>query len=317
MNIYSNRNIAFLLFIILAAILPFISLSTAEATDILIFGFFAISFNVLLGFTGILSFGHGLYFGLGAYGTGLFLKWVDVSPISLLAGVMLASSIAAIVAYFCTIRRGVYFALITVAFNQLFYFIFYSWRSFTGGDDGLIGIKRFSIDIPFLSSIPLNDHLFRYYFFFIIAVIAIYSIKRILDSPFGLILQALRDNEERVKCLGYDINKFRYSAFLLSGLFSGIAGSLYCIHLRYVGVNVMHWLFSGQVIMMTLLGGMSTFFGPFVGAALFVFLRDLISRFTMHWQAIVGLLFIALTLGFRRGVLGRLAHYLEIRSQKE
>lgn len=317
MNIYSNRNFVFLLFIILASILPFISLSVAEATDILLFGFFAISFNILLGYTGILSFGHGLYFGLGAYGTGLFLRWVDVSPISIIVGVMLATSIAAIVGYFCTIRRGVYFALITVAFNQLFYFIFYSWRDFTGGDDGLIGIKRFSIDIPFLSSIPLNDHLVRYYFFFIICVIAIFVIKRILDSPFGLILQAVRENEERVKCLGYDIRKYRYSAFLLSGLFSGIAGSLYGIHLRYVGVTILHWLFSGEVIMMTLLGGMSTFFGPFVGAALFVFLRDLISRYTMHWQFFVGVLFIALTLGFRRGVLGTLARYLEIHSKKE
>lgn len=311
-----NKNYIFLIFLFIAAILPFISLSVAEATDMLLLGLFAISFNILLGFTGILSFGHGLYFGLGAYGTGLFLRWASVSPLSILAGIILATTLAAVVGYFCTLRRGVYFALITVAFNQLFFFIFYSWRSFTGGDDGLIGIKRFSLDLGFLS-IPLNDHFVRYYFFLTIVAISIFIIKRILESPFGLILQGIRENEERIRCLGYDPNRYRFASFLLSGMFSGVAGALFCIHLRYVGVTILHWMFSGEVIMMTVLGGMSTFFGPFAGAIVYVFLRDLVSRYTMHWQLVVGITFILLTLWLRRGVLGRLVHYLELRSHME
>ncbi|WP_455277249.1 branched-chain amino acid ABC transporter permease [[Eubacterium] cellulosolvens] len=302
-----------LLFLFFTLILPFFSISVAQATDILLFGLFAISFNILLGFTGILSFGHGLFFGLGAYGTGLFLKYVSVSPLSIAVGTTLATIVAAIVAYFCTIRRGVYFAMITIAFNQLFYFIFFTWRDFTGGDDGLVGIRRFIIELPFLPTITLQDPLVRYYFFFMIVGISIFLIKRILESPFGLILQAVRENEERTMCLGYNVNSFRFASFLLSGLFSGIAGSLYCIHLRFVGVTVLHWMFSGEVIMMTILGGMHIFFGPFIGAVLFVFLRDLLSNFTMHWPLIIGVLFIILTLWLRRGVLGRLASYLELR----
>jgi branched-chain amino acid transport system permease protein len=288
----------------------------AEATDMLIFGLWAISFNILLGFTGILSFGHGLYFGLGTYGTGLFLKWVSVSPFSILAGIILATAAAAMVGIFCTIRRGHYFALITVAFNQLFFFIFYSWRDFTGGDDGLVGIQRFSLDLPFIS-IPLSDHYVRYYFFLTIVVITVFIIKRIVESPFGLILRGVRENDERVKCLGYEVNRYKFASFLLSGLFSGVAGTLYCIHLRYAGIPILNWLFSGDVIMMCVLGGMTTFFGPFAGAILFIFLRDVTSRYTMYWGLIVGAIFIALTLWLRKGVMGKLVDYLDLRAIKD
>ncbi|MEM3381265.1 MAG: branched-chain amino acid ABC transporter permease [Nitrososphaerota archaeon] len=312
MNSILKTHRDYIVFVIVAIFLPYISLSVAEATDMILYGLFAMAFNILLGFTGILSFGHGLFFGLGAYGTGLYLRWVEVSPISLIVGIFSATLIAAIVAYFCTIRKGVYFAMITIAFNQLFYFIFYSWRSFTGGDDGLIGLKRFEINIPFISTIYLTDHFVRYYFFLIIVAISIYLIKRIVESPFGLVLQGIRENEERVKCIGYDVDRYKFVSFLLSGLFSGIAGALYVIHLKYVGITTLHWSFSGEVIMMTLLGGMYTLFGPFGGAILYVFLRDLFCKYTTNWQLIVGALFIILTLWLRRGVLGRLVSYLEV-----
>ena len=294
-------------FFVFFAIFPFLLPYKALATQVLIFGLFALGFNLLYGYTGLLSFGHAAYYGLGAYGTGIALAKLQVGSLwaGLGAGLLLAAAGGAVIGYFCLQRRGIYFAMLTLAFAQLLYFIAFHLPDWTGGDDGLRGIPQLKLELG-ASSFSLDSTLGFYYFSYALVGLAVAGLKRILDSPFGAVLQAIRENRDRAVACGYDVNRVRLLSFVFSALFAGLAGSLDALRLTVVPIEALYWTTSGQVVMMTLLGGAGTFFGPFVGAATFLVLEDRLSVFTESWPLVIGVIFSAFVLFLPSGIWGTL-----------
>ena len=294
-------------FFVFFAIFPFLLPYKALATQVLIFGLFALGFNLLYGYTGLLSFGHAAYYGLGAYGTGIALAKLQVGSLwaGLGAGLLLAAAGGAVIGYFCLQRRGIYFAMLTLAFAQLLYFIAFHLPDWTGGDDGLRGIPQLKLGLG-ESSLSLDSTLGFYYFSYALVGLAVAGLKRILDSPFGAVLQAIRENRDRAVACGYDVNRVRLLSFVFSALFAGLAGSLDALRLTVVPIEALYWTTSGQVVMMTLLGGAGTFFGPFVGAATFLVLEDRLSVFTESWPLVIGAIFSAFVLFLPGGIWGTL-----------
>lgn len=296
-----------LTFALVFAIFPFVVPYKALATQVLIYGLFALGFNVLYGYTGLLSFGHAAYWGLGAYGTGIALAKLKLASVwgALGAGLVLAGVGGLIIGFFCLRRRGIYFAMLSLAFAQLLYFIAFHMADVTGGDDGLRGIRLPPISLPGLS-LSLESSLSFYYFALVLVTLALLALKRILDSPFGAVLQAIRENSDRAGACGYDIRKIKLLSFVFSALFCGLAGGLDALRLAVVPVESLYWTTSGQVVIMTLLGGAGTFFGPFVGAATFLVLEDRLSVFTESWPLFIGLIFMAFVLFLPKGIWGTL-----------
>ena len=296
-----------LTFALVFAIFPFVVPYKALATQVLIYGLFALGFNVLYGYTGLLSFGHAAYWGLGAYGTGIALAKLKLASVwgALGAGLVLAGVGGVIIGFFCLRRRGIYFAMLSLAFAQLLYFIAFHMADVTGGDDGLRGIRLPPISLPGLS-LSLESSLSFYYFALVLVTLALLALKRILDSPFGAVLQAIRENSDRAVACGYDIRKIKLLSFVFSALFCGLAGGLEALRLAVVPVESLYWTTSGQVVIMTLLGGAGTFFGPFVGAATYLVLEDAISVWTESWPLAIGAIFMAFVLFLPRGIWGTL-----------
>lgn len=296
-----------LTFALVFAIFPFVVPYKALATQVLIYGLFALGFNLLYGYTGLLSFGHAAYWGLGAYGTGIALARLQVTSLwgALGAGLLLAGVGGAVIGFFCLRRRGIYFAMLSLAFAQLLYFIAFHLADVTGGDDGLRGIRVPALELPGVS-LSLDSSLRFYYFAFVIVTLALLVLKRILDSPFGAVLQAIRENSDRAAACGYDIRRIKLLSFVFSALFCGLAGGLDALRLSVVPVESLYWTTSGQVVIMTLLGGAGTFFGPFVGATTFLVLEDRLSVFTESWPLFVGIIFITFVLFLPRGIWGTL-----------
>ena len=294
-------------FLVFFAVFPFLVPYKALATQVLIFGLFALGFNLLYGYTGLLSFGHAAYYGLGAYGAGIVLAKLHVPSTwaALGAGLLLAGAGGAIIGFFCLRRRGIYFAMLTLAFAQLLYFVGFHLADWTGGDDGLRGIPQLALGFPGFA-IPLESPLAFYYFCFALVGVAVAVLKRILDSPFGAVLQAIRENSDRAVACGYDINRVKLLSFVFSAMFAGLAGSLDALRLTVVPIESLYWTTSGQVVMMTLLGGAGTFFGPFVGAAAYLVLEDRVSTFTESWPLVIGAIFSAFVLFLPRGIWGTL-----------
>jgi branched-chain amino acid transport system permease protein len=292
----------FFVLIILLFMPVFIPIPTAST--ILIYGLYAMGYNVALGYTGMLSFGHAAFFGLGAYGAGIALRYFNTSVwTGLLSGVILASFFALIIGALCVRKRGVYFALLIAAFGQMFYFIALSpLKHITGGEDGLKGIRILTTTFPF--SINLAKPYYLFLFIFFIVAVSILLMHRLLNSPFGSLLQGIRENEKRLRACGYNTNLIKVFSFTISGLFSGLAGALFTIFLGYVPLTSLYWLTSGTALLMTLLGGFGTFFGPLLGAGIFIYFEDTISAIISRWEIIVGGLFIFLILVFPDGVLG-------------
>src|SRR5688572_31073214 len=271
------------------------------ATQILVFGLYATSFNMLLGYAGLLSFGHSTYFGLGAYATGLVMKWWNPHVlVAMAAGIILASVAAAIIGWFCLRRRQVYFSMLTLAFNQMVFFVFQQSRDVTGGDDGLRNIPIADFDVPFVGSIPLEGLRYpenRYFFVLVVVVLSLILIQRIVDSPFGRVLQSIRESEERAKALGYPTDRILLLAFVFAGAFAGLAGALWALLAGFVGLETLGWLWAGDAVLMTIVGGAGSFVGPFIGAAVFQSLREYVSRheallFGMGWQFYTGTIFV-------------------------
>jgi branched-chain amino acid transport system permease protein len=296
-----------LTFALVFAIFPFVVPYKALATQVLIYGLFALGFNLLYGYTGLLSFGHAAYWGLGAYGTGIALAKLKIASLwgALAAGLLLAGVGGVIVGFFCLRRRGIYFAMLSLAFAQLLYFIAFHLADVTGGDDGLRGIQVPALSLPGVS-LSLESSLAFYYFALTLVTLALLALKRILDSPFGAVLQAIRENSDRAVACGYDIRKIKLLSFVFSALFCGLAGGLDALRLAVVPVESLYWTTSGQVVIMTLLGGAGTFFGPFVGAATFLVLEDRLSVFTESWPLFIGLIFMAFVLFLPKGIWGTL-----------
>ena len=278
---------------------------TALGTRVLVLGLAAMSVNFLLGFTGVLSFGHAAYFGLGAYGAGFALKFLAPStPLSLLAGTLLGGIAGGVLGALIARRRGVYFAMVTIAFGQVFYYIAFQWSSVTGGDDGLRGFSRQPLDLGLATIDILSNANAFYYFVLLCVALAVGLMGFILRSPFGRTLIAIRENERRARFLGIPVDRHIWIAFTLSCFFMGFAGALYALVNNFADPRGLHFSQSGDFVMMAVMGGMRRFWGPLLGAAVFVVLQDYLSSITVNWMSFVGMLFIAIVLFFPRGLLG-------------
>ena len=296
-----------LCFFVVFAVFPWVVPYKALATQVLIYGLFALGFNLLYGYTGLLSFGSAAYWGLGAYGTGIALAKLKVTSLWLALGVGLGLALlgGVVIGFFCLRRRGIYFAMLTLAFAQLLYFSGFHLADWTGGDDGLRGITVPPAGL-FGLHLSLDRSVAFYYFTLAVVGLAVAVLKRILDSPFGAVLQAIRENTDRAIACGYDIARIKHLSFVFYALFCGLAGALDALRLTVVPIESLHWSTSGQVVIMTLLGGAGTFFGPFVGAGAFLVLEDLISARTESWPLAIGLIFMAFVLFLPKGIWGTL-----------
>jgi branched-chain amino acid transport system permease protein len=286
--------------------LPFLGGYTALACRVLVFGLAAMSFNILLGFTGVMSFGHAAYFGLGAYGAGLCLKFVAAStPLAIVAGTLLGGVAGALFGLLLVRRRGVYFAMVTIAFGQICFYIAYKWDDLTGGYDGLRGFSRQPIDLGLFQLDLTNNNIFYYFLLVVFAIVTALQ-GGLLRSPFGRTLLAIRENERRARFLGIPIERHIWLSFTVSCFFTALAGSLYALLNNFADPMGLHYTMSGNIVIMTVMGGMRAFWGPLIGAAMFVVLQDYISSMTVNWMSFVGLIFVLVVLFFPRGVLGML-----------
>ncbi|MGM3277052.1 branched-chain amino acid ABC transporter permease [Ralstonia sp. 24A2] len=285
--------------------MPLLGGYTALGTRVLVLGLAAMSVNFLLGFTGVLSFGHAAYFGLGAYGAGLALKFLAQStPLALVCGTLLGGIAGALLGALSVRRRGVYFAMVTIAFGQVFYYIAFQWSSLTGGDDGLRGFTRAPLHLGF-TTIDILSNADAFYYF-VLACLALVTgvMAGVLRSPFGRTMIAIRENERRARFLGIPVNRHIWIAFTLSCFFMGFAGALYALLNNFADPRGLHYSQSGDFVMMAVMGGMRSFWGPLLGAVVFVVLQDYLSSITVNWMSFVGMLFVAIVLFFPRGLLG-------------
>jgi branched-chain amino acid transport system permease protein len=287
--------------------LPFVGGYTALASHVVIMGLVAMALNFLLGFTGVMSFGHAAYFGLGAYGAGLTLSYVaDSTGLAMLDGILLGGIAGTLLGMLIARRRGVYFAMMTIAFGQIFYYIAYSWDSFTGGYDGLRGFSRQPIGIgPYTLDIQGNSTLFYYFVLFVFAI-SVGLMALLLRSPFGRTLIAIRENQRRARFLGIAVDRHIWLSFSISCFFASTAGALYALLNNFADPTSLHYTLSGEIVIMVVMGGMRSFWGPLVGAAIYVVLQDYISSITENWMSFIGLLFVLVVMFFPRGILGML-----------
>ncbi|MBV8507179.1 MAG: branched-chain amino acid ABC transporter permease [Alphaproteobacteria bacterium] len=278
---------------------------TSLGSRVLVLGLAAMSLNFLLGFTGVLSFGHAAYFGLGVYGVGLTIKYLVPSTlIGMAVGVIAGTIAAALIGLLIVRLRGIYFAMVTIAFGQVFYFIAYRWNSVTGGDDGLSGWHRMPIDLGFTTvEIPGNDKAL-YYLVLVCFAVAVGIMAALLRSPFGRTLLAIRENERRASFLGIPVDRHIWLSWVISCLFVSLAGTLYALLNNFADPHDLRWDQSGDFVIMAVLGGMRAFWGPLIGAAIFVVLQDYVSSETANWMSFIGLFFVLVVLFFPRGVLG-------------
>ena len=303
-----HRVVSALLFLL---VLPFLMPYDALSVNILIFGLYAVGFNLLFGYTGMLSFGHAAFLGVGGYLAGIAVVhggWPWWAAI--VTGVAASCVAGAIIGYLAIRTRGIYFSMVTLALAQIVYYIFYKADAWTGGENGLRGVRVASIDLPGLR-IDFLDPLNKYYVIFVFVTLALWFVSRILNSPFGAVIEAIRENEKRALACGYDVARAKLQVFVLSAGICGLAGALRALHLSIVPIDSLHYLQSGQAVMMCLLGGMGTFFGPFVGAAVFLYLEDTLTNLTRYWMGAVGVVFMVFVLFFPKGIWGTLVDQMQ------
>ena len=292
-------------------LMPWLLPYEALAVNVLIFGLFAVGFNLLFGYTGLLSFGHASFLGVGSYLTGMSIVHGGLSWwLAILVGVASATAAGAVIGFLAIRTRGIYFAMVTLALGQIVYYLFYKAETWTGGENGLRGIRVEPIDL-FGLRLDFFNPTTKYYIMALIVVLALWFVSRVLNSPFGAVIETIRENEKRAAACGYDVARSKWLAFVLSAGICGLAGALRALHLSIVPIDSLHYLQSGQVVMMSLLGGMGTFFGPFVGAAVFLYLEDIVTNATRYWMAVVGLVFMLFVLFFPRGIWGSLMNWLQ------
>lgn len=278
------------------------------ALDILAWGLFAVAFDLLFGFSGLLSFGHAAFWGGSAYVTAYLLSSGQSVPVAMLGGTLSALALAVPIAYLSVRSAGIYFSMITLAFAQMVYFVALQWTDVTGGENGLQGFER-----PSLFGLDFSDSVTRYYFCLAVFALGFYIAYRTVRSPFGQAQQAVRDNEGRAQSIGYNPVRFKFTAFLISAGLAGLAGSMYTFGHGVVSLDVTKWTTSGEVVMMTLLGGTTTLFGPAVGAGLVLLLRDQLTTSSLPVGIVTGLVFVATVLFFRAGVVGTVQGWLRRR----
>ena len=299
------------------AVFPFIMPYEALAINILIFGLFAMGFNLLFGYMGLLSFGHAAFLGIGSYLTGIAIVHYGLPWAAAILIGIIGAAIGGLIMGFLAIRtRGIYFSMVTLALGQIVYYIFYKAESLTGGENGLRGVR---VDAFNILGFPVDflNPLVKYYIILFFVVLAIWLISRILNSPLGAVMEAIRENEKRAAACGFDVAKTKLLVFVLSAGICGLAGSLRALHLSIVPIDSLHYLQSGQAVMMSILGGMGTFFGPFVGAAVMLYLEDVVTTFTKHWMAVIGLIFMFFVLFFPKGIWGTILSKLNVQQDSK
>ena len=282
---------------------PFIGLYPVFMMKALCFAIFACSFNLLLGYTGLLSFGHAAYLGAAAYATGWLVRSAGWSPeLGVLAGTGIAGLLGLVVGMIAIRRQGIYFAMVTLALAQMVYFVFLQ-APFTGGEDGLQGVPRGKL----FGLISLANDRALYYVVLAVFVAVFLFIIRIVHSPYGQVLKAIRENEPRAISLGYDVDRYKLLAFVLSTTLAGLAGSMKTLVLGFATLSDAHWSLSGEVVLMTLLGGMGTFAGPVIGAFTIIGLQNFLADQVGSWiNVIIGAIFVVCVVAFRRGFVGEL-----------
>lgn len=267
--------------------------------ELLVASLFAVSFNLVFGHGGMISIGHAAFYGVGAYSTAILLKNLAVPlPLALLAGMLLAALVGVVIAYFSIRLTGFYLAFLTLAFAQLVYVVIWKWYDLTGGDNGIVGVP-----VPSLISSPQEPWRF-YYFTLVLVAVSLSILWRITNSPFGSTLRACRDNLERTEFIGVNVMACRLLAFVISALFSGLAGGLMALSLGGAFPDFAHWTKSAEVTLMALLGGMFTFSGPIVGAGLMVLLKFSITRYTEYWMIFMGPTLVLAVIFVRQGIVG-------------
>ena len=288
------------LFILIFGLIPFVKQSDYHlmlANHVLIWGMFAVAFNMLFGVTGMLSFGQALYYGLGAYSVGLLVKNYGSSMFLPAIGFgLIATIILSLLVGLLVIRlSGVYFTVLTLAFGQLAWQITFRWYRFTGGDDGIQGIMPSGL---------LENHTVYYYFTLVLVVVSIWFLKRVANSPMGLILRCIRQNPERIRFLGRRVRRNQLRIYVISSFFAALAGGLMAGVTNSIHPDMFYWTTSGEVILMAVLGGIGQFFGPFVGASVIIVIQDVVGAQTEYWSLIIGIIMMVMVLGMPKGLVG-------------
>ncbi|QWE30765.1 branched-chain amino acid ABC transporter permease [Polynucleobacter sp. Adler-ghost] len=294
--------------VLIALLMPFQDfIYLVFAMKVFCFALFACAFNLLLGFTGLLSFGHAAFFGTSAYITAYLCKELGLSPeFGIVSGVLGSGILGFLIGSLAIRRQGIYFAMVTLALSQMVYFLAVQ-LPFTGGEDGIQGVPRGML----FGLINLKDDVSMYYFVLVIFLLAFALIVRTVHSPFGQVLKAIRENEPRAVSLGYDVDRFKLISFVISAALAGLAGSLKTLVFQLATLTDVHWHMSGEVVLMTLLGGMGTILGPVVGAGIVVGLQNYLANIGSWSTIATGFIFVICVLAFRRGVVGEIIHFFK------
>jgi branched-chain amino acid transport system permease protein len=278
---------------------------TALGSKVLIYAIATMGLNIVLGFTGGLSFGQAAYFGLGAYGAGMTLKYLAPStPLAILIGTLAGGLAATLLGPLVMRRRGIYFAMITIAIGQLFYFVAVRWNEVTGGEDGLAGFARQDVHLGALTIPIASSGTAFYYLVLFCFTVAVAIMWTILQSPLGHTFVAIRENRRRVEFLGIRASRYVWAAFAVAGFITAFAGTLNALLFNFTSPQDLHWILSGNFVIMIILGGMRSFFGPLLGVVIFVVAQDYLSSLTGNWMTLIGMIFVFIVLVFPTGVLG-------------
>ena len=307
----SKTKLLYSILVLIALLLPFQDfIYLVFAMKVLCFALFACAFNLLLGFTGLLSFGHAAFFGTSAYITAYLCKEVGLSPeFGIVLGVLGSGILGFLIGSLAIRRQGIYFAMVTLALSQMVYFLAVQ-LPFTGGEDGIQGVPRGML----FGLIDLKDDISMYYFVLAVFLLGFALIVRTVHSPFGQVLKAIREHEPRAVSLGYDVDRFKLISFVISAALAGLAGSLKTLVFQLATLTDVHWHMSGEVVLMTLLGGMGTILGPVVGAGIVVGLQNYLANIGSWSTIATGFIFVICVLAFRRGVVGEIIHLFKKKS---
>lgn len=308
----SKTAVFYLVVLALACAAPFIGGYPLFLMKCLCFALFACAFNLLIGYTGLLSFGHAMFFGMSAYVAAHAAKeWGWTPEVAIIAATLVSAALGFVTGWLAVRRQGIYFAMITLALSQMVYF-FCVQAPFTYAEDGIQSVPRGKL----FGVISLADDRVMYYFVLAIFVFGYWMIHRIIHSPFGQVLKSIRENEPRALSLGYEVHKYKLLAFVLSAALAGMAGATKALALGLATLTDVQWQMSGEVVLMTLLGGMGTIAGPVVGSAVIITMQNYLSGFGSWVTIIMGVTFVVCVLAFRRGIVGELQHFLKSRSNR-
>jgi branched-chain amino acid transport system permease protein len=295
------RLVGWIAFLAVLALVPLSGdYATGLVCEVLVFGIFAMSLDLLIGYTGLLSFGHAAFFGASAYTVAILGVHFGISAwLGLLAGVVVSAALAAVIGFFSIRVTGIPFLMLTMAFAQLLMSTAITWRSVTGGTDGLSGLRR-----PSLFGFSLDERAVQYYVIAVGFVLVMWFLRRLIASPLGSIFIGIRENEQRMRAAGYPVQRFKLIAFTIAGALAGVGGGLYALQNAYVSSDILHWSLSGDAIIMVILGGTGTIVGPAIGAGIFLMLKYVVSSHTDYWALCVGIVFILIVMFLPQGLWG-------------